>query len=277
MSDHQERFGGVARLYGPAGLERLRQAHVAIVGLGGVGSWTSEALARSGLGTLTLVDLDDVCVTNTNRQISALTETIGRPKVDVLAERARSIQPEITVHARAQFFTATNATGVLGARFDCVVDAIDSPSLKALLIASCRARGLPVVTVGGAGGRRDPTCIRVADLASTTHDPLLAEVRRLLRRDHGFPRGNAAFGVECVFSTEALRYPPNSGLADAGAEICSDWHARGASSCERRFGTACFVTGAFGFAVAARSVALLVASASQPQAATQPQGLLDQG
>jgi tRNA A37 threonylcarbamoyladenosine dehydratase len=262
MSDYQERFGGVARLYGADGLERLRRAHVAIVGLGGVGSWTSEALARSGLGTLTLVDLDDVCVSNANRQSSALTETVGRPKVDVLAERARSIQPEIIVHPRAQFFTAATAEGILGAQFDCVVDAMDSPSLKALLIASCRARGMPVVTVGGAGGRRDPTCIQVSDLARTTHDPLLAEVRRLLRRDHGFPRGSAAFGVECIFSTEPLSYPPNPGSADAGAEVCFPPEAGGASGCERRFGTACFVTGAFGFAVAARSVALLVASAS---------------
>ena len=277
MSDYRQRFGGVARLYGDDGLTRLRRAHVAVVGLGGVGSWTSEALARSGLGALTLVDLDRVCVTNVNRQLPALTDTLGRLKVEVMAERARGIQPEIHVHPVARFFSAATADEILGTRYDAVVDAIDRPSLKALLIASCHARGLPIITVGGAGGRRDPTCVRVADLAQTTHDPLLAEVRRRLRREHGFPGGGGPFGVECVCSTEPLRYPPEPTPAHAGLEAEPPPPAASSSASERRFGTACFVTGVFGFTAAARVVAQVVGSARLPDAPAQAERLLDQG
>lgn len=261
MSDYLDRFGGVARLYGDEALVRLRRAHVAVIGLGGVGSWACEALARSGVGALTLVDLDDVCVSNINRQLPALTDTIGRPKVEVLAERARSIQPEMAVHPVAQFFTAASAQALLSIRYDGVVDAIDSPALKALLIASCRDRGIPVVTAGGAGGRRDPTRVRVADLSESSHDPLLAEVRRLLRRDHGFPKGTAAFGVEAVFSTERISYVPSPVPAGTGGDVSRDSICGPApgSACERRFGTACFVTGTVGFVTAARMVARVVA------------------
>lgn len=245
MDAFLERFGGVARVLGEPALERLRAAHVAVIGLGGVGSWAVEALARTGVGELTLVDLDDVCVTNLNRQLPALTSTVGRPKVAVLAERVRDINPEIRVHARPEFFTAETAGALLAPRFDAVLDAIDSPSLKALLIARGRARGIPLVTAGGAGGRRDPTQIRVADLAHTARDPLLAEVRRRLRGEHGFPRGGGPFGVDAVFSTEPMRVPA-PGECAAGAE---------GPACERRFGALCFVTGAFGFAAAAQVVA----------------------
>lgn len=247
MDAFRERFGGVARVLGEPALDRLRAAHVAVIGLGGVGSWAVEALARSGVGELTLVDLDDVCVTNLNRQLPALTSTLGQPKVAVLAARVRDIHPEIRVHPRAEFFTADTAAALLAPQFDVVLDAIDSPSLKALLIARCRERGVRVVTSGGAGGRRDPTQIRVADLARTARDPLLAEVRRRLRSEHGFPRGGEAFGVDAVFSTELLRVPAAEGCATA---------AEG-PACERRFGALCFVTGAFGFAAAAQVVARL--------------------
>lgn len=264
MSDYLDRFGGVARLFGDEALARLRRAHVAVIGLGGVGSWACEALARSGVGALTLADLDDVCVSNINRQLPALTETIGHPKVEVLAARARSIQPEMAVHPVAQFFTAASAEVLLSTRYDGVVDAIDSPALKALLIASCRDRGIPVVAAGGAGGRRDPTRVRVADLSESSHDPLLAEVRRLLRRDHGFPRGTAAFGVECAFSTERISYLSSPVPAEAAGEVSKDSACGPApgSACERRFGTACFVTGTFGFVAAARIVARVVAGES---------------
>ncbi len=245
MSTFGERFGGVARVVGDAALARLRAAHVAVIGLGGVGSWAVEALARSGVGELTLVDLDEVCVSNFNRQLPALTSTVGRPKAAVLAARLRDINPELRVHPRMEFFTADTAGTLLAPRFDAVLDAIDSPALKALLIARGRERGFPVVTSGGAGGRRDPTQIRVADLARTSRDPLLAEVRRRLRAEHGFPRGDGAFGVDAVFSTEPLRYPAPEECA-AAAE---------GPACERRFGALCFVTGAFGFAAAAQVVA----------------------
>ncbi len=252
--DYGARFGGVSRLLGEAALARLSTAHVAVVGLGGVGSWVCEALARSGLGSLTLVDLDEVCITNINRQLPALTSTVGRPKAVVLAERARDIQPALQVHPITEFFTRDTASALLAPPYDCVIDAIDSPSLKALLIASCHAPQTPVITSGGAGGRRDPTRVRVADLAHTSHDPLLGEVRRILRRDHGFPRGEAAFGVECVFSTEAMCHAASGGTPEAPAETGSDQRAGRASGCERSFGTACFVTGTFGFVIAARVV-----------------------
>ena len=262
MSDFRERFGGVARVLGEPALARLRTAHVAVIGLGGVGSWAVEALARSGVGALTLVDLDEVCLTNLNRQLPALTSTVGQPKVALLAARVADINPAARVDPRAEFFTAATAAALLAPRYDAVLDAIDSPSLKALLIARCRAQGLPVVTVGGAGGRRDPTRIRVTDLARTSHDPLLAEVRRRLRSEHGFPRGAAPFGVDCVFSTEPLRYPDP---AECAAEATAGVEA--GPACERRFGAVCFVTGAFGFAAAAQVVAKLAGLPGPAEAA----------
>jgi len=158
-----DRFAGVGRLFGRAGLERLQAAHVCVIGVGGVGSWTVEALARSGIGALTLVDLDDVCVTNVNRQLPALDGQIGRPKAIVLAERVRLINPECAVHAALEFYTPGSSARLLAGPFDFVVDAIDRMSLKALLIAACRERGLPVITAGSAGGRRDAARIRIGD------------------------------------------------------------------------------------------------------------------
>ncbi len=249
MSEHDQRFGGVARLCGSDGFARLQRAHVGVIGVGGVGSWTVEALARSGVGELTLVDLDDVCLTNLNRQLPALASTLGRPKVAVLAERIAEINRACVVHPVPEFFTADSAARLLAPRFDHVVDAIDSPSLKALLIASCRERQVPVITVGGAGGRHDPTCVRVADLAHSSHDRLLAAVRSQLRREYAFPRRGEAFGVDCVFSREPMQLPPGGDAAGEGEP--------GGSACERRFGTVSFVTGTFGFVAAGQVVARL--------------------
>ncbi len=256
MSGDAERFCGVSRVLGADVLSRLRTAHVCVVGLGGVGSWAVEALARSGVGALTLVDLDEVCVTNINRQLPALTSTIGRSKAALLAARVADINPAAQVRAVEEFFTSDTADRLLEVPYDAVLDAIDSPSLKALLVARIRARGGLVVTVGGAGGRRDPTRIRVVDLARTTHDPLLAEVRGCLRRRHGFPRGAAAFGVDAVYSTEPMRRPEVSCVSGVEAEA-----AGGGGACERRFGALCPVTGTFGFVAAAQVMARL---AGQP-------------
>src|SRR4051812_3604765 len=170
---YQERFGGLGRLYGVAALPRLAAAHVAVIGVGGVGSWTVEGLARSGLGALTLIDLDDVCVTNVNRQLPALDGAIGRPKVAVLAERVRLINPACRVEVVTDFFTAASAARLLATRFDFVVDAIDRMTPKALLIAEARERGSRVVTVGSAGGKRDLTQIRTGDLGEAANDELL--------------------------------------------------------------------------------------------------------
>ena len=251
MDDFEQRFGGVARLYGSAGLARLRAAHVAVVGLGGVGSWTVEALARSGVGALTLIDLDDVCITNVNRQLPALDGQIGRPKADALADRAHAINPACRVAIIAQFFTAATADALLAPGYDFVIDAIDRLAHKFAIITGCRARSLPVLTVGGAGGRRDGTAVRIADLADSTQDELLKQVRRKLRREAGFPHGHGAhFGIPCVYSPERPVFPWSDGTCAAEEEPGSNLKL----DCATGFGTASFVTGAFGFAAAGEVV-----------------------
>jgi tRNA A37 threonylcarbamoyladenosine dehydratase len=257
MDDYRSRFGGIGRLYGDAALERFRNAHVGVVGIGGVGCWAVEALARSGVGILTLVDLDELCVSNVNRQLHALDGQIGRPKVEAMADRVRAINPEVRLTARLEFFNESTAAGILSDRYDAIVDAIDHIANKCLLLANCRERGIPVVTTGGAGGRRDPTQIRVADLAQSSGDPFLAEVRRRLRRDHGFPRDPATFGIECVYSPEPVAYPQSDGSVCAEREPGTALRL----DCESGYGTAAFVTGAFGFAAAARVLERLAGGA----------------
>ena len=253
MSDYDFRFGGIGRLYGVDGLTRLRAAHVCVVGLGGVGSWTVEALARSGVGHLTLVDLDEVCVSNVNRQLHALNAEIGRAKTEVMAERVRGINPECEVRPALEFFTEASADALLDARYDFVVDAIDSLANKCLLIARCRDREIPLVTCGGAGGRRDPTAVRIADLACTTHDRLLQKVRDRLRKDFGFPRGENRFGIDAVYSPESPVYPARDGTVCAQRETAGNGQAL-RLNCDSGFGTATFVTGTFGFVAAAHVV-----------------------
>ena len=164
MTEVDPRFGGVARLCGENGLRRLGESSVCVIGVGGVGCWAAEALARSGVGAITLVDLDDVCVTNTNRQLHAVEGAHGRPKVDVMRERLLTIAPGGRVEAVRQFVTGENAARVLGGEFDCVIDAIDSVTNKCAIILTCLERGLPLVVAGAAGGRLDPTLVRVDDL-----------------------------------------------------------------------------------------------------------------
>jgi tRNA threonylcarbamoyladenosine dehydratase len=250
VNRYETSFGGIARLFSYAGLDRLRRAHVCVVGLGGVGSWATEALARSGLGELTLVDLDDVCVSNSNRQLHALEGELGKPKVEVMTRRVLAINPACVVHPRQAFFLKSNAEAILETHFDSVLDAIDSPSLKSHLIALCRTRKIPVVTTGAAGGRRDPTAIEVNDLAFSSHDRLLQMVRRTLRRRYGFPRGEEPFGVDCVVSREPVVYPSQDGSVCARPAHAPDLRL----DCNSGFGTACFVTGTFGFVAAARVV-----------------------
>jgi tRNA A37 threonylcarbamoyladenosine dehydratase len=246
MNDDDLRFGGLARLYGAGGLQRLLQANVCVVGLGGVGSWAAESLARSGVGHITLVDLDDICVSNVNRQLHALDGAIGRPKVEVMAERLHAIHPACRIRAIAAFFTETTAEEILKARFDFVLDAIDQAANKSLLIARCRQKEIPIVCVGGAGGRRNPAAIEVADLAQTSHDALLRQVRHTLREDHGFARDpKMPFGVPCVFSTEPAAAP---------AEGCA-----GRVTCDNGYGTASFVTGTFGLVAASCVVSKIAA------------------
>jgi tRNA A37 threonylcarbamoyladenosine dehydratase len=250
--DRERRFGGIARLYGDAALGRLGQAHVCVVGIGGVGSWAAEALARSGIGRLTLIDLDHVAESNVNRQSHAIEATLGQAKVLAMADRIRSINPDCCVTAADAFVAPDNLARTVP---DCevLVDAIDQLSAKAALIAWCRGRGLPVVTTGGAGGKTDPTLIRIADLARTSHDPLAAKLRALLRRDFAFPRDvKADFGVECIYSLESVRQPSRAACdTDAGPQ---------GLSCAG-YGSSVSVTGAFGFAAASRVLARLAAGA----------------
>ncbi|MCB9546065.1 MAG: tRNA threonylcarbamoyladenosine dehydratase [Myxococcales bacterium] len=252
MPEEDPRFGGIERLYGRAGRQRLAAAHVAVVGIGGVGSWTVEALARTGVGRLTLIDLDDICITNTNRQLHAVEGQVGRAKVEAMAARVALIHPGCLVRPVAAFFTERTADTLLAPGFDCVVDAIDHPRNKALLLSRCQGAGVPVVTVGGAGGRRDPASVMRGDLAASVQDGLLREVRRLLRREHGFPE-EGPWGIPAVFSRERPVFPGADGTI---CEVPKDKSLR--LDCASGFGTAAFVTGTFGFAAAAAAVEALI-------------------
>ena len=188
MSDYSLRFGGIERLYGNRGAHIINDAHLCVIGVGGVGSWVAEAFARNGVGKLTLIDLDDLCITNINRQIHALTNTVGQSKVDVMAERIHQINPECDVNCIEDFVTLENLQSLLTNEFDYVVDAIDSVPVKSAIIAHCKRNKLPLITIGGAGGQTDPTKIAIADLSQTFQDPLLAKVRNQLRREYNFSR-----------------------------------------------------------------------------------------
>jgi len=252
VSIDSQRFGGMGRLYGSRALERLARAHVAVVGVGGVGSWTVEALARSGVGRLTLIDMDDVCITNTNRQLPALEGEIGRPKVEVLAERVSRIYPGCVVEPVSEFFLESTADRLLASPFDWVVDAVDRAAIKTLLIVKARERGIEVLTVGGAGGRRDPTQVRCCDLGSTVGDVLLRQVRRALRRGYGWANGvGNEYGVAAVYSAEPQMFPQEDGTVCA-TKPGAEGNLR--MDCASGYGAACFVTGAFGFAAAGEVV-----------------------
>lgn len=257
------RFDGIRRLYGD-GAKRLARAHVLVVGLGGVGSWAVEALARSGIGALTLIDGDDVCVSNVNRQLHALDGAVGRRKVEVMAERVNAIHPTCSVTIYAEFFRIDTVERHLATKYDYAIDAIDGVSAKATLIGSCHARGIPVITCGGAGGRTDPLRIQRADLADTNSDRLLFFVRRKLRKHYGFPRAGEKFGVPCVFSTEEIRMPEGDACAGDPREeddaILGDVQAR--LACDGRLGSSTFVTGVFGFVAAAHIVNQIAKSES---------------
>ena len=254
-SIQDERFGGALRLHGPEGFARLQSAHVAIVGIGGVGSWTAEALARAGVGHITLIDGDDICVSNVNRQVHALNSTVGQMEVDVMAERLLAINPKLSVRAEPLFLTETTSERLDLPSFDGVVDAIDRIKWKCWLLDWCRTHNLPVVTTGGAGGRMDPSQVQVADLARSYHDPLLAKVRKELRQKHGFPRNTKKLlGISAVFSPEPIRWPKNEITGDCKVPEAGE-HLR--LDCATGYGTAGFVTGTFGFLSAGRMIQLL--------------------
>lgn len=213
------RFGGLDRLYGLTGAEKIRAAHVAVVGIGGVGSWAVEALARSGVGALTLIDLDHISESNINRQIHALESTVGQAKVIAMRDRIAQINDLCRVHCVDDFVTADNWPQVLPPGVDAVIDACDDPKAKTLLAAWARVTGHSFVTVGAAGGKRLAHKVDVDDLAFTTHDPLLAQLRYRLRKQHGAPREGKKIGVSCVFSREAVAGPDASCLVDGDGSL----------------------------------------------------------
>jgi tRNA A37 threonylcarbamoyladenosine dehydratase len=246
--DVTRRFTGVRRLYGEAAEARFMAAHVGVVGVGGVGSWVVEALARSHVGRLTLIDLDMIAESNTNRQIQALEGEYGRAKIIAMAERVQAINPQCQVHCIEDFLHADNVAALLTPKMDIVIDAIDQTHAKVAIIAHCRESRLPVITVGAAGGQRDPTRIGYADLALTRQDPLLAKVRAQLRKIHAFPKAPKKFGVMAVYSSEPVRYPSRA-TCDAALQ---------GLSCTG-FGSSVCVTACMGFAASAAALESLCA------------------
>ena len=259
--DYQDRFSGIGRLYGKSGLEKLRASRAAVIGIGGVGTWTAEALVRSGIGALTLIDLDEVCITNVNRQAHALDGQIGRPKVEAMADRLRLISPECQIETLPEFFTASSADRLLKPDYDVIVDAIDNVKHKALLVALCRDQERPLIVSGGAGGKRDPSRIRTDDLAYATNDKLLKQLRKKLRRDYDFPEEitKAPFGFRAAFCDEKTVFPWADGTVCGSPEPGGDLRL----NCESGFGTAAFITGAVGFAAAAEAVNVITGTASR--------------
>lgn len=253
---HDPRFAGIDRLYGRGSVARLARMHVAVIGVGGVGSWAAEALARSGVGALTLIDADEVCVSNTSRQLHALEGHYGRPKVAVLAERFAAINPALRMRVLEQFATVDTLGTILEADYDLVLDACDALRVKVALIAGCRRRRLPLVVVGSAGGRTDATRVQVRDLSRTEHDAMLSRIRKQLRQEFGFPRNaERFFGVPAVYSLENVRYPQADGTVGGRRPAGSDALKL---DCGAGLGAATHVTGAFAFAAAGKALEVLL-------------------
>ncbi|PZQ18669.1 MAG: tRNA threonylcarbamoyladenosine dehydratase [Rhodanobacter denitrificans] len=250
------RFAGVDRLYGAGSAARLAGRSVCVVGVGGVGSWVVEALARSGVGRLTLIDADDVCVSNTNRQLHAYAGQYGRSKVAVMAERARAINPAIEAIAVEEFLTPGSIERLLSTGHDLVLDCCDAFRVKVETIAWCRRRKLPLIVSGSAGGRTDPTLIRVRDLSRTEQDALLALIRKKLREEFRFPRGpKRYFGVQAIYSLENVQYP------QADGRVCGVRPAAGEAGkldCGGGLGAVTHVTCAFAMAMVSRAIARLL-------------------
>lgn len=251
------RFDRMGRLVGDSVMKKLFNTHVMIIGLGGVGSWAAESLARSGVGRLTVVDFDEICITNANRQLHALQGLVGKKKAEVMAERLRKVNPQANVTAIPEFYNESNSDMILSHKPDYIIDAIDNLTAKAHLLATCRSRGLKVVTSGGSAAKMDPLKIKLADLGETYADPMAAQVRKILRQKYNFP-DTKNFGIPCVFSDEMpmapeeLKYDNGMGFKCVCPQGQNNLH-----SCEHRniiYGTASFVTGTFGLTMASHIV-----------------------
>lgn len=254
----RERFAGIDRLYGAGTIEHLSTCRVAVVGMGGVGSWVVEALVRSAVGHLTLIDADDICVSNTNRQLPAMAGQYGRNKAAAMAERCLAINPDVEVDAVESFLTGSNMAQLLDRGFDLVIDACDSFRVKVETIAWCRRRKLPLITVGAAGGRTDPTLVRVRDVSRTEHDAMMALIRKKLRSEFNFPKNHQRyFGVPAVYSLENVKYP------QADGSVCGVRPNLGPDEalkldCGGGLGAATHITGAFAFATVGKALEMLL-------------------
>ena len=250
-SDYEQRFGGIRRLYGSQEQACIHAMHICVVGLGGVGSWAVEALARSGVGNLTIIDYDTIASSNINRQLPATTDTLGRKKAEVLAARVESINPECNVTIIDDFITLDTLSDYLDRGYSYVIDAIDSIKFKSGIIYYCKRNKIPVITTGGAGGLIDPTQIKIRDLNKTHNDPLAAKVRSFLRGQYGYTRNTQRyFGIECVYSLEQPRYPKEGGKVSFEKP-----GIHGVSmDCNFAYGSSTMVTASFGFIAAARVI-----------------------
>ena len=262
------RFGGIARLYGQKALEKFHNAHVCIVGIGGIGSWAVESLARSGVGRITMIDLDEICVSNINRQLHAMDGEIGRQKTAAMAKRIEAIHPDCHITCLETFFTQRNADEILdqksSQKFDYVIDAIDQTLPKSLLLAGCHQREIPVISCGGAGGLTDPTQIQICDLSRSFNDALLLQVRKDLRNHFGFPAGadvkkkrkRKNFGIECVFSNESPVYPQCDG--EVSPDRLTGKESGGSRlSCSDGYGSITHMTATFGLFATSRCLTTL--------------------
>ncbi|MYM33824.1 tRNA cyclic N6-threonylcarbamoyladenosine(37) synthase TcdA [Duganella sp. FT94W] len=252
--DFERRFGGIARLYGAHALQRFRTAHICVVGVGGVGSWIVEALARSAIGELTLIDLDNVAESNINRQIQALSGTVGMAKITALAERIAQINPFCKVHQIEEFVDPDNVAQMIGVgQYDYLIDATDAVKAKAAMLAWARQHDLPVITIGSAGGKTDAAQISVRDLARTEQEPLLKKVRKIMRAQYGFPRGEKTkFHIDAVFSTEPLRYPETGEACAVDGDERATTGVTGLNCAG--FGSAMVVTATFGMVCAGHAL-----------------------
>ena len=247
--DDARRFGGLERLYGVTAAQRLRQAHVVVVGIGGVGSWSAEALARSGIARLTLIDMDHIAESNVNRQIHALSSTLGQAKIEAMRERIALIHPTCRVDVIDDFVSPDNWPGLLSERPDAVIDACDQVRAKQAMAAWAMREKIPYVCVGAAGGKRLAHQVDVDDLAHVTHDPLLAQLRYQLRKHHGAPKQGKRIGLRCVFSREAVQGP------DASCALEGD----GSLNCHG-YGSLVGVTATFGMCAATEVMNMLMQS-----------------
>jgi tRNA A37 threonylcarbamoyladenosine dehydratase len=251
--DYNQRFGGIARLYGVEGLKKLLNSHVLVVGLGGVGTWAAEALARSGIGAITLVDLDEICITNTNRQIHAHDGMIGVMKVKAIANRIQSINPQCRVRPIEDFFTANSAEIILDQKYDYVIDAIDSLQNKCVLTSHCKEKNIPLIVTGGAAGKRNPSMIKIDDLGLACNDSLLFSLRKRLRQEFNFPSGagftrskKQIFNISCIYSAEEPMFPKSDGTVCSVADLETNLRL----DCETGMGSVTHVTGVFGLMAA---------------------------